>query len=309
MADSIIVPSGEIAPSIATELAAILEAVYGEEVRGSIHSAIEKTYGIVRSHTFALVDGATTHGCAIESYACGQLIQGLSDRIDGVDHYDELDARLKLLEYKPLEITTFNITSPAGGLVEDGSSVSTVTVEYAFNKTVTATGYLYIYPNGGTETIDSTFKNVKNGTITTQARTLTSNTNLKLFDMENDNPSGTSPAVAQKTLTLTFTNKVHWGASAEPSAINDTFLLTTLSNHTLATSRKRTISVNSTAGKYVWYALPASYGTPTFTYGVLSGGFQKVSTFNHTNASGKSVSYQVWRSDNPNLGNVSIEIT
>lgn len=72
----------------------------------------------------------------------------------------------------------------------------------------------------------------------------------------------------------------------------------------LKPSRVCNITVNAKDSEYIWIFLPNNYGIPTFTVGGFSGGFEKVSqlTYNTT-------LYDVWRSDNVNLGNTVINIT
>ena len=85
-------------------------------------------------------------------------------------------------------------------------------------------------------------------------------------------------ATASKTATLLFLNRVHWGAASVPATYNSTFVLG-LSNNALASSRSRTFSVTAGAGQYIYYAIPSSFGTPTFNVGGFDGGFVKVATF------------------------------
>ena len=113
---------------------------------------------------------------------------------------------------------------------------------------------------------------------------------------------------ATKNATLTFTNKVKYGVAAIPGTINDTFL-NGLATKTLSTGKIRNFSVNAGSGEYIWYALPSSYGACTFTVGGFSGGFTLASTFNHTNESGATVEYRVYRSDNANLGNQTVTVS
>ena len=49
-----------------------------------------------------------------------------------------------------------------------------------------------------------------------------------------------------------------------------------------------------------------AFGTPTFKVGGFEGGFNLVKTFDHTNASGATVSYDVWQSTNAGLGNTTV---
>ena len=86
---------------------------------------------------------------------------------------------------------------------------------------------------------------------------------------------------------------------------NKTYTLA-LAGSELGDSKAKTFTVNAAAGQYIWYAIPHSFGTPTFKVGGFEGGFNLVKTFDHTNASGATVSYDVWQSTNAGLGNTTV---
>ena len=115
-------------------------------------------------------------------------------------------------------------------------------------------------------------------------------------------------ATSSKNTKLTFANKIYYGVAAAPSTINDTFLLG-LVNKVLATSRAKTFTVNAGSNQYIWYAVPSLFGVCSFKVGGFEGGFTKVSTFNHTNASGGKTNYDVYRSDNINLGENTVIVS
>ena len=115
-------------------------------------------------------------------------------------------------------------------------------------------------------------------------------------------------ATATRNATLLFLYKVYYGVAAEPGAIDSAFLLG-LESDALTDTRARTVTVNPGDGQYIWYAVPASFGPGTFTVGGLQGGFSKVSTFSHTNASGGVTNYDVYRSDNYALGEITVTVS
>jgi hypothetical protein len=57
------------------------------------------------------------------------------------------------------------------------------------------------------------------------------------------------------------------------------------------------------------FALPTSYGTPLFNVGGFDGGFNLIKTFNFTNYSGHTESYDVWISDNIGLGTTTVKVS
>lgn len=99
-----------------------------------------------------------------------------------------------------------------------------------------------------------------------------------------------------------------WGVSDIPLGYDQAFV-EALSNKALASSRGRTITVTAGAGQHIYYVLRTAYGTPTFTVGGFAGGFVLDDTINITNAYGTSTSYDIWRSENPDLGPTTVVIT
>lgn len=118
---------------------------------------------------------------------------------------------------------------------------------------------------------------------------------------------GTNTKVA--TTSVTWTQKVFWGVSVVPGAYNEAFI-EGLASNALATSRARTISVNAGLGQKIYYAYRNAYGDATFTVGGFSGGFTKVAaSVPVTNINGFTENYEVWESDNPNLGATTVVVT
>ena len=115
-------------------------------------------------------------------------------------------------------------------------------------------------------------------------------------------------ASVSRTLTISFQPKVYWGVAAEKAAYTDEDLLV-LSGNALASGKARTFTVNAGADQHILYAIPSSFGTPTFNVNGFEGGFVKANTFEHTNASGYAQNYDVWKSVNPNLGNTQVVVT
>ena len=109
-----------------------------------------------------------------------------------------------------------------------------------------------------------------------------------------------------ETSTIKFVSPVYYGASASYTLDNATVLALT---RVLTTSRSRTFTVNAASGQYILYALPASLGTPTFKVGGFEGGFTLVGTFDFTNSSGHTESYNLYRTVNAGLGSTSVAVS
>lgn len=201
---------------------------------------------------------------------------------------EALEARVADLEYKPMTISAFGATP---NQAEQGSTVSSVALAYTMNKIPEAAS-LDGLPQEITE---------PTGTIQ-QTGAITANRTWTLVAQDERG------AVASKTATLAFLWRAYFGAAAAPEAINSAFLLS-LANGVLTASRARAFTVNAGAGQYIWYAVPSSFGACSFKVGGFDGGFSKVSTFQHTNASGGVTSYDVYRSDNAALGNTTVVVS
>ena len=114
-------------------------------------------------------------------------------------------------------------------------------------------------------------------------------------------------AAASKNVSIQWFNGVYTGA-AVGEIVDGIFLRSELTK-SLQGGRAKTFTVNAGAGEYIWYACPVRYGTPSFSVGGFDGGFSKVKTFNFTNTSNFTESYQVWRSDNAGLGSTTVVVS
>ncbi len=65
-----------------------------------------------------------------------------------------------------------------------------------------------------------------------------------------------------------------------------------------------TLTITAGVGAFIYYVIPVSYGTPTFTVGMFSGGFNL-----HATTTVGGVAYNVFRSDNSGLGACTIVVT
>ena len=111
----------------------------------------------------------------------------------------------------------------------------------------------------------------------------------------------------QSSKSIKYMNKVYYG-STNLTTINDSFILS-LSNSVLSSTKNRTVKTNILDGQYFFYAIPTSYGTPVFSVGGFVGGFEKISTINFTNINGYTESYDVWKTVQNGLGELTINIS
>lgn len=108
-----------------------------------------------------------------------------------------------------------------------------------------------------------------------------------------------------KTATITFANGVYYGKST--TVTYDSALINSLTKQ-LSNSKNRTITVNAGAGEYIFYCVPSRLGACSFNVGGFDGGFSKVATVNFTNSDNYAEKYDIYKSDNANLGNTNVTI-
>ena len=108
-----------------------------------------------------------------------------------------------------------------------------------------------------------------------------------------------------KSATITFANGVYYGKST--TSTYDSALISGLTKQ-LSNSKGRTITVNAGAGEYIFYCIPSRLGTCSFNVGGFDGGFSKVATIEFTNSDSYAENYDIYKSDNANLGNTNVTI-
>lgn len=204
--------------------------------------------------------------------------------IYGRNSLPTVGAALDSLFYVYPSVTSFTNSL---NTVETGSTYSTVTLTWAYNKAV-ATQVI----NQGIGSLAYTLRTrVVNGTYnTTTTFTLTGSDG---FNACNGNT------------TISFMQKRYWGVSALTS-LNDAQVLA-LSNE-FASSRAQTRTL-SPSGQYVYFAYPASLGAATFTVNGLVNTDWILVTRALVNASGYSESYNIYRSTSLLTGTYVIAVS
>ena len=108
---------------------------------------------------------------------------------------------------------------------------------------------------------------------------------------------------------FTFSSRVHSGASAIPNTYDSAFILNLPGQ--LKGNKSGTYTVNVGANQYFYIAMPTSYNSADTLVGKIGGfstSFGKVAQLSHTNASGYTCDYNIYKSTNANLGNVSFVV-
>lgn len=211
------------------------------------------------------------------------LSQDVSSLKNDINELNEANAGLKdeIDFLHPLSITSFSV-SP--NLAEKGSTVSSETFAFAVNRL------------GAVLTLDD---QTITGNSATRADVLTAD---KTYTLK----AALNGATKTATSTIKFVAPVYYGVSDSYALENTTVLALT---RVLTTSRSRNFTVTAASGQYILYALPTSLGTPTFKVGGFEGGFTLAGTFDFTNSSGHTESYNLYRTVNAGLGSTSVTVS
>ena len=185
------------------------------------------------------------------------------------------------LLYKPISITSFS-ASPS--TAEIGSVVTTLTLTWSYSKEIEWQKL------DGVE-IDKTIRK-------TTYNNITSNKNYSI--QANDGKT-----TASRSAGISFMNGKYTGVATE--GIYDNSFILKLSK-TLTTSKNGSFTVNCGEGQYIFFAIPTRFGVPKFSVGGFEGGFELVATIDFTNSSNYTEPYYVYKSENSNLGNTTVNV-
>ena len=210
----------------------------------------------------------------------------------GEDFDITADGTLSL--YRQISVSSF---SHNAGTKEIGQTLASPIFTFGFNKVPTS----------------ATITNQSNGqklTISGQSGTSTFALNAAISASTTFRLSGTDShnKTATKDITIPFYWGKYYGVSEVSNVANvDDSFVQKLTKQ-LVSGRTGSFTVNAGTGQYIYFAIPASFGTPTFFVGGFEGGFNLVKTFDFTNVSGGKTSYNVYRSQNASLGSTTVEV-
>lgn len=197
-----------------------------------------------------------------------------------------------------IELATFplSLTASGGGTFEVGSSNKNAIGIIVTRKGTDVTS---------SSTITVTASGSVTGSLSSDKKTWTPSTNIS---------SNTSVAVkatygsqnATKTVNYTFKYKKYWGTSTSASLTSSQVIA--LAGSTWADSKAMgATTFDCTGGKYVYYVIPSSLGTPEFWVGGLKNTDVVTTSATVTNASGGSATYQIMRLANIQTGVLSVQ--
>lgn len=247
----------------------------------------DKVVGLERLRTFTNLEVERTEA----TYAKKTELPGIASATKaGIAKFsDDFDVAEDgtVSPYKAMAINSITCT-PA--TAERGSTVADVTLAWGLSKTPT------------TLTLDGADQDVASKGTTLAGVNLTANKNFALVATD------ARGAKATKSAGVSFQDKRHFFVAGDLDADDVTDEVINAAAGELATSRAKTFTVTAGDGEHIYYVIPASFGTPKFFVGGFEGGFNLLKTFEHTNASGAKVSYQVWKSTNAGLGATTVEV-
>jgi hypothetical protein len=198
--------------------------------------------------------------------------------------FTNVQQALDSLLYVIPNISGFSITP---SVVEIGTTVSSVTLNWALNKIFTTLSI-----NNGIGVIPP------NLLTRTQNVSLTINTTFTIT-------GGDGTSTDSENVSLLFRSKRWWGTNSSDTLTNTNVL--TLANGELSTNRQQTRTING-GGQYIWFAFPTSYGLPNFVVNGLPSTAFATTTVSHTNASGNVQNYYVIRTTTVQNGTLTIQI-
>ena len=277
-----------------------------------VQKRVASTLGISDGNEIALIDWHWRWGEIISAErmnAINDNIVALWDALDSLETSLDLQSQnvtytnngytgitnvkeaLDYLLYTPLSIKSFNISIDR--VLEKGRNVNGCVLNWSYNKTI----------QEQTLTIGSSVipLSINNSTYS-YSNVISNNISFTLKAKDERNK------IVNSTINIVYCNKIYWGASSS-TTYNNSFLLNELSNSTISDNINRTIQVNATSNQYIYYVIPSRLGTPIFKVGGFEGGFSKVSTISFTNIYNFTENYDIYRSDNVNLGDTTIVVS
>lgn len=226
-----------------------------------------------------------------KEYADDREITAANVKYDNPE-YPTVKAALDKLLYVAPAINSFT----GGGTYENGKSVDKVSFAWTLNKDVTTQSI----SNGVGEIAAS-----KRAYTYAPSLPITSNTTFTLT-------VGDGTKTATRSTSISFQNKVYWGVSAKDSLDNaDILAFETAGKASFATGRAMTKTFDCSAGGYFYFAIPTDFctGMKMVVGGLAFSDFSFVTKEDFVNASGKTVSYNVYRPNSIQHGSsITVEV-
>ena len=201
---------------------------------------------------------------------------------------EALDAIIAKVYYVAPSITSFTC-SPSRLAYEIGEKVTSISFNWAYNKDIASQAL-----TGCTIGVDD--RSVVYDVELSSNKTFT----LSCSDGQNN---------ASSSKSFTFSSKVHHGSSAVPTTYDSAFILSL--SGTLKGNKSGTYTANVGVNQYFYIAMPQSYNNSSELVGKAGGfetGFGLVGSVEHTNSSGYTCTYNIYKSTNSNLGSFTFVV-
>ena len=244
---------------------------------------------------FLLVDGAfkslgSTGSGGVTEPIISEDVAYSNTTIDSVvDVKGALDALISKVYYVAPKINSFTC-SPNQLSYEIGQKVSSVVFNWEYNKDVAY------------QTL--TDCDISDISIRTAVYDQEISTN-KTFVLS----CGDGQNSASSSKSFTFSSRVHSGSSAIPSTYDSAFILSLPGQ--LKGNKSGTYTTTVGVNQYFYIAMPKSYNNNDVLVGTVGGfstEFSRVSTVSHTNQSGYTTDYNIYKSTNHSLGSITMVI-
>ena len=244
---------------------------------------------------FLLVDGTfkslgSTGSGGVTGPIISEDVAYSNTTIDSVvDVKGALDALISKVYYVAPKINSFTC-SPNLLNYEIGQKVSSVVFNWSYNKDV---AYQTLTD---CDVADVTVRSA------TYDQEISTNKTFVLSCGDGQNSASSSKA-------FTFSSRVHSGSASIPASYNSEFILGLPGQ--LKSNKSGSYTVNVGTNQYFYIAMPTSYNNSDTLTGKIGGfdtDFSKVSTVSHTNQSGYTTNYNIYKSSNHSLGNITMTI-
>ena len=260
------------------------------KLQGNIDGKVDNVYDVSKAGQVLVVgeDGNVTLKDSSVLGGNAEVVTYENAEYPDLNNVDKaLDKILAKIYYVEPKINSFTMT-PSATEYEKGAVVSGLEFAWTVNKDIVS-------------------QSLTDCTIELDDRTATYGadlTNTKTFTLTISD--GEKSATSSKT--IKFLDKAYWGSAVEPTDYDSAFILA-LSNSKLASGKNGTYSMTVGSGEYGYLVLPTSFGTVTSCW---IGGFETTldncGSIAHTNASGNTSSYTIYKTGRSGLGSISMEV-
>lgn len=218
-----------------------------------------------------------TEGMAADAKATGDAI-------------NEINRQIADILYKAITISKFTNTV---NTAEKGDTIDSVTFNWTTSKTPS------------TITLAGESLDVSATSHTYSDLGLTKDSVVKSWELV---VTDERDAQAKKSTSITFLDRVYYGAAAEPASYDSAFIMS-LANKPLSSGKVTSFTATAGAGQYVYYCLPTYMGTCLFNVGGFDGGVNLVDTIELVNQHGHAQNYYIYRTDNANIGTKQFKVS